>query len=65
MRKVPDSSQLARSGRRGAMRIALVGAGQTSWQTRQPVHFSGTTIGMPSVTSIAPLSGQRSEHIVQ
>lgn len=51
--------------RRGRTRTALVGAGQTSWQTPQPVQASATTIGMPFSTFIAFGTGQRSTQTVQ
>jgi hypothetical protein len=51
--------------RRGIMRIAFTGAGQTSWQMRQPVQISGTITGRFSSNAIAPGTGHWSEHIVQ
>lgn len=42
----------------GIINIALVGAGQTSWQILHPVQWSGTMRGMPRSVRMAPLSGQ-------
>ncbi len=49
----------------GISKIAFSGAGQTYRHTPQPVQASSMMIGLPSVTVIAPSTGQRSLHTVQ
>jgi len=39
------------------MRTALVGAGQTCWQIRQPLQMSGFTMGSPASHCMAPGMG--------
>lgn len=51
--------------RRGSMRTAFSGAGQTCWQMPQPVQTSGTTMGMICEACMAPGSGHRSMQMAQ
>ena len=44
---------------------ALLGAGQTCWQTPQPVQIFGSTEGFPPVNRMASGIGHRSEQAVQ
>lgn len=49
----------------GITTIAFVGAGHTLAQMPHPVHTSARIVGLHATTSMAPGTGQRSEHTVQ